>query len=393
MKYIYLTPRVFIILMASFYLIANTILYIMRTISSDWWVGDYAVYADTSESVNTFAFLTFLAYFIVFFILCLILYKKNKIKMIRWNTGIIFYFIILLFIFQIFSALYFDAGKASSTGVTSNFLLYLLFIFSFDAFYYVYAVIERNRIKLIVVTTLFIVSNIVRGWAGFVIPLLLIYLIRKGRFKISSLLIISFTGVLLVPVLLTLRAYYRGGTGPDMSDISVGSSLNVAEYIVFSLKLLISRFDLYSHYIGVSWISDSKSLASLCMPFQESIFYKPIQNIFLDNKCISLGSYLPSFLYDFFIGKGTSFSIGSSFFALPLDFMIIYSLSYLLTILLTFLVSRWVIRSDEMTIVLLFLVTFLLFQGWMYQFIYNFLGFLICGFCFMMTIKNPKSLI
>lgn len=393
MKYIYLTPRIFIILIASFYLIINTILYIMRTISSDWWVGDYAVYADTSESVNTFAFLTFLVYFFVFFMLCFILYKKNRTKIIRQNTGLIFYFAIILFIFQIFSAVYFDAGKASSTGVTSNFILYLLFIFSFDAFYYVYAVIERNKIKLLVVTTLFIVSNVVRGWAGFVIPLFLIYLIRKGRFKISSLLIMSFAAVLLVPALLTLRAYYRGGTGLDMSNISGDGNFNIAEYIIFSFKLLISRFDLYSHYIGVSWIRDSKSLASLCMPFQESIFYKPIQSIFYDNKCISLGSYLPSFLYDFFIGKGTSFSIGSSFFALPFDFMIIYSLSYLFTILLTFWVSRWFIRSDEMTIILLFLVSFLLFQGWMYQFVYNFLGFLICGFCFMITIKYPKRLI
>lgn len=360
----------------------------MRMISDNWWVGDYAVYNGVSSTVNTEAYLFFLIYFLSFFIICGFLYKKVSIPVVRTNVEFNFYLISILFVFQIYSAVVYDAGKASSTGETSNAVLYLLFLFSFDAFYYIYAVLEKNKKRLFFVSFLFVTSNIVRGWAGFVIPLFLIYLLRKKRVKSLNIIVLIVIAIMIVPVLLTLRNYYRGGSDGNMSNFFNGEEFDIFNYVLISFKLIISRFDLYSHYIGVQWIQSPRVLSGICMPYQENIFNKLLMLALPIEKCVPLGSFLPSSLYPFFLGKGTSFSIGSAFFALPFFYALAYIICYIIVISMAFLISRPFIKNDDMTIVLLFLLSFLLFQGWMYQFIYNYFGFLLCSFLSFITIRK-----
>ncbi|WP_079223570.1 oligosaccharide repeat unit polymerase [Citrobacter werkmanii] len=390
MKYISFTPKVFIMLVSSFYFIVNTILYIMRMISDNWWVGDYAVYDGVSSNINTEAYLFFLVYFSSFFTICGLLYKKISVPAVRMDLKFNFYFISILFIFQIYAAVVYEAGKASSTGETSNTLLYLLFLFSFDAFYYIYAVLEKNKKRLFIASFLFVISNISRGWAGFVIPLFLIYLLRKKRIKLSNIIVLIIIAIMIVPILLTLRDYYRGGSGGNVSELYNDEGFNFFNYILISLKLIISRFDLYSHYIGVQWIQTPRVLSEICMPYQENIFNKLLLLALPLEKCVPLGSYLPSSLYPFFLGKGTSFSIGSAFFALPFYYIVAYAICYIIVIFMAFLISRPFIRNDDMTVILLFLFSFLLFQGWMYQFIYNYFGFLLCSFLSFTTIRKHE---
>lgn len=114
----------------------------------------------------------------------------------------------------------------------------------------------------------------------------------------------------------------------------------------------------------------------MCIPIQENIFYKVYQIVASPIECKPLGGILPGELYTFFIGKGTSYSIVSGFFALPINKGLGYFISYFFILILTLLLSsKFLVRKEYISLYLI-LVFMLLFQGWMYQYVYNFLGFI-----------------
>lgn len=144
-----------------------------------------------------------------------------------------------------------------------------------------------------------------------------------------------------------------------------------------SMKLILSRFDFYSNYIGVSQIFGGGLPGYVCLPLVENVFSKIVFYPFGGLDCISLGSVLPGELYEFFRDKGTSFAIVGGFFALPLEDALPYFLSYFSVLLVASIIVFRFINVRVYSSFFVYLALVLLFQGWMYQFFYNFLGFLL----------------
>lgn len=380
MKRIYITPRTFIAGAFFVLFLANTTLFLLRSYTEDWWFGDYSVYAEASQLEHLKSYLSFIFIFGLFFGVAFFLVGRCSVYLQRKKLRLSFAFVVFLIISQIIAAVYFSVGVASSTGAVANPIFYLFFIFSFDAFYYVYAVIEEKRSRLFFATILYVASNIVRGWAGFFIPLAIIYFARKRFVTLKALTSFSLFIVSMVPLLLIMRDFFRGGTSyfSILADQGFSGMSLLNEYFSHVMKSVLVRLDFYSNYIGVQWMTDANyNFNSICAPFEENVLRKILNVIGISNECIALGSALPSFLYEFFVGKGTSFSVASGFMALPSKLALIYGLSYFLVLVLTGFFVRFFVRAVELKLVFSFMLVFLLFQGWMYQFLYNFMGFVL----------------
>lgn len=390
MKNIAVTPKYFCCSVFLLFIAANTLLFLLRIFSQGWWIGDYVAYSGVNLNRHIAAYLSFVAYS-VFYLLILYVCIGNgsgfSARKSLTKTAIV---LSVLFVFQIWCAYFYGVGVASSTGSASP-VFYVLFLFSFDAFYYVYAVIEKNKNRLVFVSFLFVASNILRGWAGFIIPLFLIFFLRMKYVERKKLCYYLFIFICLIPFLLIFRSYFRGGsthlsvlTGEGFSGIEL-----LMKYFLYVMKAILTRLDFYSHYLGLESLAMSSDIKSACYPIQENVVQKVLVIIGFSQECVSLGSLLPSFLYDFFEGKGTSFSVGSGFFGLPAHLVFPYFLSYLLVLLCSVFIVRFFVKCIELRVVFLYLAFFILFQGWMYQFVYNFSGYLV-GLVFVLSKFDKK---
>lgn len=358
-------------------LILNTTIFGLRVYDVNWWVADYISYYDVDFALHLKAFLFFIFYLSIYYFLCLIFVTNIKTNHFeRKNLRPVFIFVLILFTIQIFMALYMGVGVAGGVG-EAPLISYIVLLFSFDAFFYAYVLKEKNKNRVLFSTLMFVISNIVRGWAGFIIFLPIIYFLRRGSFRLKYILASIASFVLIIPVLMVVRDYFRGGY--SAFDFLVDEGFSGRElylnYLVESYKLLLSRFDFYSNYIGVYRVYNDSVGNSMCMPIQENIFYKVYQIVASSIECKPLGGILPGELYAFFIGKGTSYSIVSGFFALPFDKGLGYFISYFFILIITLMFSSKILVRKEYVSLHLILVFMLLFQGWMYQYIYNFLGF------------------
>lgn len=355
----------------------NSILFVLRIYDQSWWIADYMSYYDVDFALHLKAFLFFILYLSIYYFLCLIFVKNIKTNHFeRKNLRPVFIFVLIFFAIQIFMALYMGVGVAGGVG-EAPLISYIVLLFSFDAFFYAYVLKEKNKNRVLFSTLMFVISNIVRGWAGFIIFLPIIYFLRRGSFRLKYILASIASFVLIIPVLMVVRDYFRGGYSAFNFLVDEGFSGRelYLNYLVESYKLLLSRFDFYSNYIGVYRIYNESVGDLMCMPIQENIFYKVYEIVASPIECKPLGGILPGELYAFFIGMGTSYSIVSGFFALPLNKGLGYFVSYFFILIVTLMFSSKILVRKEYISLYLILVFMLLFQGWMYQYIYNFLGF------------------
>ena len=356
----------------------NSILFVLRIYDQSWWIADYMSYYDVDFALHLKAFLFFILYLSIYYFLCLIFVTNIKTNHFeRKNLRPVFIFVLIFFAIQIFMALYMGVGVAGGVG-EAPLISYIVLLFSFDAFFYAYVLKEKNKNRVLFSTLMFVISNIVRGWAGFIIFLPIIYFLRRGSFRLKYILASIVSFVFIIPVLMVVRDYFRGGY--SVFNFLVDEGLSGRElylnYLVEAYKLLLSRFDFYSNYIGVYRVYNDSVGNLMCMPIQENIFYKVYQIVASPIECKPLGGILPGELYTFFIGKGTSYSIVSGFFALPINKGLGYFISYFFILILTLLLSsKFLVRKEYISLYLI-LVFMLLFQGWMYQYVYNFLGFI-----------------
>jgi hypothetical protein len=357
----------------------NLVLFLLRYFDRGWWALDYSVYSVVDDSVHALAFLSFIINYSLIFLILLFCLPKNR--NLRSNPGIINvgpYFVSFLLILQIVSAVFWGVGIAGGLG-EAPFYLYFLFLFSFDFFYFYYALNEKNKKRLFLITCIFVLSNLVRGWASFIVYILVIFWIRNGGIRLKKILYLTPIVFFSLAVTLHVRDVFRGGfSGYDrlISEGFYGVGLYY-EYARITFVNIISRFDLYSHYIGVSWMSSLPDKA--CYPIQENIIYLSLSKVFYFDRCQSLGSILPGFLYDFFIGKGTSYSVGSGFYALKgLEFFG-YAFSYYIVLITSVLIARLFLKSSSDFILFGFLVLYIFSQGWNYQYVYMFSGLIFAS--------------
>lgn len=359
------------------YLLLNLTLFLLRSIDASWWAFDYSIYDETefilhSKAVAFFCFYIFIMGSIVYYYII-----KNKSKsIITRNSRPVFFLIVMLYMVQIYLA-FNGVGIAGGVGKAPMWALVFL-IFSIDGLFYAYALKEKNSKRLAISGAFFIVSNIIRGWAGFVIPAALLYILRRGEIKKTTLIKIMLVGLFLMPFLFIVRDYFRDGYSHFQMLVDSGyfGFGLIFEYIDVFVKLMLSRFDLYSHYIGVGYFFENGVSAEICNPLKENIFYKIYAFVIDGFDCKPLGGVLPGMLYDFFLDKGTSYSISSGFFALPFIDILFYAFPYIIVLVVTCYIFFTRIKIKEYSIFLIFFIMVLLVQGWMYQYVYNVLGFM-----------------
>lgn len=372
------------------FFLMNVALFVLRWFDSDWWALDYQIYTTVDPVVHLAAFLSFVIYYFSIFFLVLLFFPSQNSKVFAGQTGekkkLDPFLVTCLLLLQAAGAIFFDVGVAGEVGEAPVFM-YFLFLISFDFFYLFYALHEKRSKYLIFVTSVYVFSNVVRGWASFLLYLVIVFWVRRGGFKLKFVLFFMPIAFVMVSILLHIRDIFRGGfSAYDRLVVEGYSDFELLyEYLKASFVSVISRFDLYSHYVGVTWMNNLPSNA--CLPLQENIIYKIYSKFWVVENCVSLGSILPSFLYDFFIGKGTSFSIGSGFFALNGFDFISYLFSVLLLLLISLLIIRFSLKTKSGYVLASVLVLYVFAQGWNYQFVYMLSGLLFASFYYRLRLK------
>lgn len=371
--------------------IMNFILFLLREIEpSLWWIFDFQVYDGVGFDLHLIAFQWFILYLVIFSFLIIrgLSISKNLTPMKKNNFPKMFVFVIILHIVLAISAVKFGVAVAAGIENQLGSLAYIFYFFSFDGLYFAYALVEKNKQRLLIASIFFIVSNICRGWGGFLIYLIPIYFIRnKNNISLKYFIIVFVSFISITPISLYIRDIFRQG-------IFYEDSFNLddifdMEIFVGLLQKLLTRFDFYSSYIGVSSMKPS-DYSEMCVPLTENIIIKILKIIGFQIDCTPLPAILPGYLYSFFAnrafnGSGTSFTISSGFFALPIKEAIIYLFSYLLVLLTSISIMRTWFNQLEYILYFIFLVFMLLFQGWMYQYIYIFSGYIVG---MMLILKN-----
>ena len=394
-KSIELNSKTLLKLLVGFFIVINFALFALRSQDSEWWIADSQFYRGVSSNLHIQAILYFIFYLSVYFGILRFFFERAGKRVERKDLSKLFWFVLFLFSIQIYFAIFFGIGVASETGRASSSIEYLLLLFSFDGVYYAYALKEKNKKHLLLASLFYTISNIVRGWAGFIIFLTMIYFFRRGKIEKRKLLVFFVAFVFVMPVLLVVREIFRGGIS-NLDYLAEGGLSGVdlyLKYFIESLRIILVRFDFYSNYIGVSRMGSQATSGGVCFPIQENIFYKFMVLIRWADSCIALGSILPGSLYSFFADKGTSFSISSGFFALPTEYSILYLLSYVFVLILTSAFVKFLMKFDEYKNFFLVFVFVLLLQGWMYQFLQSMTGFILGYFLSSMQLARKASTI
>lgn len=357
----------------------NIIIFFLRELYPKvWWIGDQQFYLNTDSLLHFHALLFFLIYlFIITLISILILDQKNINYIFLRNIPIFFILISILLIVYSFVSFQYGVGVAASQTNTAGSWQIFFYLISLDGLFFAYALIEKNTKRLFIVSVLYSISNIFRGWAGFIINLILIYIIRnKISINIKKILLLCIFLIPIVFSLLFVREIFREGTGlVELYRLEEYSGIEYClEILNFLLAKILLRFDFYSHYIGITTL---KNLENMCYPFQENLYYTVLINTELVNKCTSLGSLIPPHLDEWYINKKTSFTVSSGFFGLPFDMMIIYFISNLGILSICLLTIRKFFNKYEIILFIIPIIFLLFLQGWHYQFIFIFIGFII----------------
>ena len=197
-------------IVASSLLILNLIIYLLRSWNSDWWSADYEIYNDVDAKTHFLAFASFVGYMGIYYLILRKIIPRTTQFVEKKNYKKLFYFIIIIISVQIYFAIVFSVGVAGGTG-RAPMIAYVVLLFSFDGVYYAYALTEKNKFRLIAASGLYTISNIVRGWAGFVVFIGFIYFIRLGIVRKKQALIVLLSFTCLMPILFVVRDEFRGG--------------------------------------------------------------------------------------------------------------------------------------------------------------------------------------
>lgn len=376
---IQLTVRNFILIIALFLGLINTVLFILREFFPYiWWTGDQQFYTGTSFSTHLESLLFFLFYLLIITILSVcILPNKNEVYIKKRNIPFSFIIISLLLFFYSLASLFYGVGVAAASENTAGSWQVLFYLISIDALYFAYALIERNSKRLMIASVLYSLSNVFRGWASFIILLVLIYVIRnRVKLEVKKIIYISILIIPLISVSLYVREFFRGGTG--IIEIYNLQGLTGLDFYVQLLNHLLAkiivRFDFYSHYIGISTLVNTDIM---CYPYQENLFYKIILRTELAKECISLGSMLPSHLAEWYINKKSSFTVSSGFFALALESSGVFFISNIFIYFISTFIVKLFFNKYEIKMFFIYLIFLLFLQGWNYQFSFNYLSFIV----------------
>jgi len=375
----HINTKKFILLIAGTIAFLNILIFTLREIYPEiWWVGDQQFYVNTNFMLHLKSLCFFLFYLLILTVLSIFIFKNSNLKFIvKKNLYGFFIIISIIFIIYIYVSFYYKIGVASSTKNSAGLWQIVFYFISFDGLFFAYAIVEKNSKRLAFVSILYSISNIVRGWAGFVLNLLIIYYIRnKPKISIKKVLIVA---VLILPIIILLlfsREIFRGGTGlVELYNLQNYSGIEFYVQLLNHLLVkILTRFDFYSNFIGINTLNN---LGDMCFAYQENIFHKILLRIDLADQCKSLGSILPAHLSEWYLNRGTAFTVGSGFFALPFPVNIVYFYSNILVFFITTLLVRVFFNKYEIILFMLSFVYLLFLQGWIYQYIYIYLGFMM----------------
>ncbi|MEG1127661.1 MAG: oligosaccharide repeat unit polymerase [Comamonas sp.] len=201
-------------------------------------------------------FLTSLA---LFFSFCFVLfiyyfsYQSARVKSVfSLGNRVGLFVLIIQLAYFIYSYMYGVNIAGVEDSVEGMVLLRILFsIIQPEIIYLIAAPGLRSRWWFVINSAVYIVSSLMRGWMGGLFLIAIIFLIKKYPFEISwkrffYVCGVIFVGVLIFPILVSVKWSIRSGEGFDNALIYL-REVGYFNYMFESFGYLINRFQMFGH--------------------------------------------------------------------------------------------------------------------------------------------------
>jgi len=259
-------------------------------------------------------------------------FKKTD-KVLGEKIGVVVFILQLLFF--LFNS-YYGVNTAGSNNTTADTPLALLWVVvPADTLFVIYYAFYRDNKFFKLNVTIWLLSNLIRGWAGiflFIIFFEWCRLRRRGVIHLGKMILAGSVIITLYPILSIFKWIMRSAAGKDIdfSYIITESSSNLAEQdyiqlILFGLEHIIARLQLTSILVDVINLKESLQLHFRngdFLPFwMEGLHGIFIERLFYGEKTMTVGvafTEYASFGWVFDIGDwNINVSLPAWFFITP----------------------------------------------------------------------------
>ncbi|MCT7501829.1 oligosaccharide repeat unit polymerase [Aliarcobacter cryaerophilus] len=230
---------------------------------------------------------------------------------------------------------------------------------------------------------LYVLINLLQGWSGFILTLLILYLFYREQINrkvnILKVFIFSIIGIIFFyPVIYFVRLSIRitGQQNIGFDEINIIQTLgngNIFDFMFYCYIKLLERFEQY--YLSLGSLINYEKIYDGFKDNSIAPFYAegPLKYIFREENMISLGNYLPSLFYEnTFLGEyywNISPGIVSYFFTDIVSIVLFLFTLYISLLIPTILLKS--INANKLVFHLIYYyVIVLLFVGWIAQFLY-----------------------
>ena len=172
--------------------------------------------------------------------------------------------ILSLFVLIIQSAyliysVYYNAGIAGLISKNESLAKYFFYVLSADFLFLFYFASSSSSKFVIFNTMIFVVSNVLRGWASWYLYLgwlIVIKIVWKRRVSFKMIAISAVAGIALMPIVLFLKIFFRlSAAGVDYSEILSILGLEYVDLLDIYSDSFMQLFQRLQHFssIAVIW--------------------------------------------------------------------------------------------------------------------------------------------
>lgn len=331
--------------------------------------GIYFIYAFMFQLISIFILL--LAYFFS-------KRKGNKKNEIFFNNKVgLFLLVGQILYFGI--NFYFGANIAGDVSeYKGNFIINIFFILlPFDILFFILGICLKSSKLFFINSTVYLVSNLVRGWMGAPLLLLFAVLCRKEIIKINFRnfmfgLIFLISILLILPYLMELKWVVR----EKLEDVSIVENVNNYGYLNYlgdAVDYFFNRFQHVGHVALIienqDFLNQKYNLGYIIPYWGEGLPQSIFMNIFNINSFMTLPRFLTIYSFSAPSTMSWTVNIGMAGWLIVLKAKVIMFLLYILSIVFLpfYFVSKY--GGNKLFLVLSCFSLFYLFHGWLYAYI------------------------
>lgn len=335
----------------------------------------------TPETLLISSFLIVITFLATYFFVAVILSIKIKarIKVVKSKiVDLIFLFITLVYLYGIYTGQYIMIDK--SVNMNSSFLLSIfnfVFVPSFILLIYLFYRAEDRGFIYYLILTLYLMSSFLKGETYILILMLpLIYIIRKG-IKPVKLYTMVIMAIIVYPFIRMLKGYliFKAVSMNKSEDIMlwVNANNNSDNFFGFYMFYFQQGVERFQHVANVAYLYDHLKDFIMYLSNNDYSIIASTITVHLKNMLFSYSTGTNmNVIFNYF---HSGFTLGSEHIGLA-GYILIYGwysiilfVFLMIIIFFSLVLSKWIDKTEKVTILTFYLIFILVCHSWFNAFI------------------------